>query len=308
MLIFLASTGWGAVNRYVDLNCATPVSPYLSWATAATTISGAVAVAEAGDTVWVTNGLYEVTAQIVVSNAIAVRSVNGPATVTVGRTDPAVTNRIFFINSPGAVLDGLTIFNGLLYSGGGCGVYLNQGLLTNCVVVSNHFSRTIAAAPWSYGAGIYVNTGELRNCTIANNGAYTANYSEGGGVYVKGTATIDNCTIGPMNKAQYGAGMAGNNISMSGSRIWGNESHNRAAGMYLSSGCQVVSCLIESNTMAGVNYGSQAGIQNIWGGCSLCCRGVAQRGFGGYGELHDCGEPCNGYGWHLDSHWRALYR
>lgn len=46
MLIFLASTGWGAVNRYVDLNCATPVSPYLSWATAATTISGAVAVAE----------------------------------------------------------------------------------------------------------------------------------------------------------------------------------------------------------------------------------------------------------------------
>src|SRR5215467_6009082 len=47
-----------AETHYVDMNSGTPVSPYTNWATAAQTIQDAVDASFAGDTVLVTNGVY----------------------------------------------------------------------------------------------------------------------------------------------------------------------------------------------------------------------------------------------------------
>src|SRR5512136_198310 len=74
-----------------------PVAPFATWETAATNIQDAVDAAKNGDTVLVTNGVYNVGGQmtvtnaggevfgnrITVTNAIRLESVNGPLVTTI---------------------------------------------------------------------------------------------------------------------------------------------------------------------------------------------------------------------------------
>ena len=90
-LTLAASAG----THYVDLNDPAPVSPYISWSNAATTIQDAADAASGGDTVLVTNGTYSTGGRAVtgtMANRVAVdkpltlRSVNGPQlTIIQGR-------------------------------------------------------------------------------------------------------------------------------------------------------------------------------------------------------------------------------
>jgi hypothetical protein len=59
LLTFLAaaSSTFGTV-RYVNASSANPAPPYINWASAAKTIQQAVDMAEAGDEILVTNGVY----------------------------------------------------------------------------------------------------------------------------------------------------------------------------------------------------------------------------------------------------------
>ena len=73
--------------RYVNLANTNPAPPYTEWDGAATNIQDAIDMADAGDEIVVTNGVYQTVGDAVnvvaVANPLVVRSVNGPE-VTVG--------------------------------------------------------------------------------------------------------------------------------------------------------------------------------------------------------------------------------
>src|ERR1017187_8412263 len=85
-LSILFAINVSATVRYVDLNCTNTTPPYTDWSTAATNIQDAVTVAQAGEFVVVSNGIYnfggavvygQETNRVALTNAITLTSVNG---------------------------------------------------------------------------------------------------------------------------------------------------------------------------------------------------------------------------------------
>jgi hypothetical protein len=196
----------------------------LGWESPFLTISHALAQDDTA-IVTVADGTYNITAQIVVSKAVTVRSfmdgvyggLHNASNTVVQRSSG--TTRIFSVTNPDAVLDGLTIRNGSgrgdagwngngVFMTNGCtvmnciirdnapadgsylkgaGVHMAGGVLSNCVVTAN------ASGARGGGAGIYANGGQIINCQVLNN---TNNYGwfGGGGIYAN-NAQIINCQV-----------------------------------------------------------------------------------------------------------------
>jgi len=180
-----------AVERYVDASSATPVSPYTSWSTAATTIQDAVDVSSAGDEIIVTNGIYNtggkpatgfsLTNRVCVEIDVTIKSVNGPESTVIVGAGPLSSNAVRGVWLSYGTLSGFTVSNGytigngpLTYQGkeiDGGGIYaLSWGIVTNCIITHN-------VAYYQGGGTAYGNIydSEIRE----NNIAYT--YGGGGG-------------------------------------------------------------------------------------------------------------------------------
>lgn len=224
VLLVLPSFQVSATTRYVDVNNASPASPYTNWVTAATNIQDAVFRAGTGDTVLVTNGIYQYGGYsfngsnrvYIIGKNLTVQSVNGPAvTVIKGYQVPGTTNgnnavRCVYLES-GLTLSGFTLTNGATQTSGtpnGGGIYCQStsALVTNCVIVGN------AAIS---GGGVY--SGTLINCALIGNIAGLPNISSGGGA---AQSTLINCLLAG-NQAGYRGGAA--------------------------AGCTLISCTIASN-------------------------------------------------------------
>jgi hypothetical protein len=222
---------------YVNVNNASPAAPYNSWNIAATNIQQAVDLAASGDTVLVTNGVYAsggrlfsgdtTTNRLVVTNAIVVQSVNGPAvTVIQGYQMPVSTNGVSAIRcvclNNGATLVGFSLRGGATQSAGygggvrcfstnvttrGCvftgnsaasGGAMVAGVANNCIF-SNNFA--IGASGYGYGGAGYA--GIFNNCLFVGNAA-----TYGGAVASPqaGSAILNNCTVYG-NSATNGGGL-----------------------------------------------------------------------------------------------------
>ncbi len=201
-VIVLLAANVTAATLFVDLNCTNPVSPYTNWVTAATNIQDAIDATSDGDTVVVTNGVYQTGGRIMAANltnrvalykAVTVQSVNGPWVTTIqgshtGNGNSAV--RCAWLTN-NATLSGFTLKWGATgtsgdTSGGGVWCASSNVVVANCIIVSNTASL--------YGGGAY--QGTLINCLISSNS------TSGAGGSGACNAVLNNCTV--ISNANYG--------------------------------------------------------------------------------------------------------
>jgi hypothetical protein len=157
-----------AATRYVWQESPSPGPPFATWSTAAHIIQDAVEAAQPGDTVRVTNGVYD---RVIISKAITVESVMGSEVTVIdgggaGRCATLETN---------TVLRGFTLRNGRATEGGG--VY--GGTLYNCTLSGNSVDGF-----HPYGGGAFGST--LYQCRLNDNAASATSgerSSAGGGAY-----------------------------------------------------------------------------------------------------------------------------
>ena len=235
---------------YVSLASANPLSPYLSWDTAATSIQDAIDVsATAGALVLVSNGVYNVggrvvygsmTNRVAVNKPIIVRSVNGPAFTAIEgfmTNDVSAIRCIYLTNN--TMLIGFALTNGATiqgndyvheWTGAGAWCESSSAIVSNCVFVNN-------TAQGDAG-GVY--GGTMVNCTFTNN------YGYDGGAAI--SSSLENCTL--LNNRGYIGGGACNS-SLTGCTLTGNFTYidsDYTANGGGASGCTLTDCVISGNS------------------------------------------------------------
>ena len=220
-----------AATLYVDLNSTAPAAPFDSWATAAPGIQDAVDASNAGDVILIADGHYLLSAEISVTKAITIQSVNGSEAVIV---DGQGAVRCLNLGDSDCVVEGLTITNGYDESwlgGGGIrcganswGASLNP-LIRNCVICGNISEE--------FGGGVY--GGTLVNCTVRGN----TTYGSGGGM---AESAAKNCAVYDNVADCDGGGINGG--SATNCTITGNQANSDGGG---AGWCEVYNCIVCDN-------------------------------------------------------------
>ncbi|MEY2428742.1 MAG: hypothetical protein QOJ40_1627 [Verrucomicrobiota bacterium] len=287
-------------THYVDINGTNASAPFASWATAAANIQDAVDAAEAGDLVLVTNGIYATggrkwfdsgTNRVTLTNAVTLRSVNGPVfTWIVGNrvagTGPALTNaaRCVYMGN-NSVLSGFTLTNGSAgtanYPTGG-GVV--GGLVTNCVLTGNLATNSAGGGAFrstlidcqivgnSASSGGGACACALTRCQVLSNNAITGGGVYGGGVY--GASGVTNCVLAGNSASGSGGGAYG--ATLTGCSI-----SNNIAG----TGGGVNSATVKNSLIVGNRASSGGGTFSSTITNCLVARNTAFSGGGSYGGM-----------------------
>ncbi len=284
LTVLLAALSAFSSEYYVDASRPDDSGAATNWATAKQTIQAAVDVATDGDTVLVTNGVYDIggaiapeylpgwgnmlTNRVCVTNAITVHSVNG-ADVTViqgasdhGTNGPTAVRCVYLLS--GAAMEGFTLQGGHTHAkdgwyydkmGGGALIFTNS-TLTKCILRGN-------TAEYSGGGACCLGGGTLNNCTLIGN----TTAGEGGGAICWGSGMLSNCSIAE-NAATVGGGVILLNGGMlRNCRLTGNIA--TTGGGTFSSGGVLDSCTLTGNTAMYGNglYLTNTVVNNsiIWG-------------------------------------------
>ena len=278
-----------AATRYVDASPHTPVSPYTSWATAATNIQDAINVAGyGGDTILVNDGVYRsgsfvggsiwggVSARIFsMGKPLTIQSVNGPeVTIIKGQSGLACAHLI-----DQSVLSGFTLMNSTNYIvgyAGGVVCYSTNCLVTNCIIANNYCGG-------GGGSSGGISRGTVIDCVVSNNQSFcggavsnvlinctlVSNYGSYGGAY---RASLTNCLLVANVASSQGGGAAAfsflKNCTASNNATTGGN----GGGLF---NCTANDSLISSN-----RTGSGTGGGTFLCGLSNC---VVQNNFSGSG-------------------------
>lgn len=284
-----------AADRFVDRNNPAPESPFIAWAKAATNIQDAVNAADPGDTIWVTNGVYDggyglvnmdSTTRVAITKALVLRSVNGPAVTTISGEDPIGRIRCVYLTN-GAQLIGFTLQNGAaqIFSGpnfqkSGGGIYSEPGaIVSNCVVIGGY---AVSLGGGACGNGMYFDTqfisnsanhgggtcsGTFTRCSFSNNSATWYGGGVRAGQYVE--CRLDN------NQAREGGGAY--QAELTNCWLAGNAATNLGGGATRST---LNNCTLARNSCQAVGGGLSYSIFNA---CCLSNNTATTNGGGAYG-------------------------
>jgi len=246
-----------AADYFVWRDNPNPEPPYTSWSTAATTIQEAVDQTAVGDTVYVTNGVYDtggalyngLTNRVVITKAITVRSIE---------TNPALTiiKGRFHSGEPGVAG---TITNGL--SAIRCVYLANQASLIGFTLTNGATDVNASGKNASLvnGGGVYCGgvSASVSNCVIAGNAAG----NNGGGTYY---GSLFNCTVTDNTAELFGGGV--NNGYLVGCTLTGNRGGTGGGATY----CTFISNCTFVGNMATDHGGGIAGSSAMRSDVSDC--------------------------------------
>jgi len=220
-------------------------------------IQKAVDAAKPGDTVLVTNGVYQTggtgDTQVRVTKPLALRSVNGPGVTVI---DGLKARRCAYLGT-NTVLSGFTLTKGNADHGGGV-LCEASGVVTNCVITSNvafvgggAYGGTLYGCTlpgntaWYWGGGAY--GGTLHNCTVTGNAAS----GSGGGAC---DATLHNCILAANLAGNMGGGTGGGALggTFYNCTVTGNSSWGRAVVGGVSD-ATLYNCIVSSNECGNYN-------------------------------------------------------
>ena len=264
-----------APQMFVDSNCATPVCPYKTRATAANTLGAAVGAltnnASANQTIIggvdivVLKGSRSNDTGFFLATPVTIRgeSVN-PADAEI--VDQVSGSRAFTITHADAVVSNLTISgSGLMKNGGQGGhIRMTAGKVSNCVIKNG---RAAGAAKGSgHGGNVWMSGGRLERCLVsggtANWGGFAGADCFGMGLYASG-GTIDSCFFKD-NRDDNNDGRNYGSVCLAGAATLinctvtgGYSRYDTAAGIYVNAAAaKVVNCV------AYGNYGNKSPIVN----------------------------------------------
>ena len=202
-----------------------------------------------GDTVLVTNGVYETGGKAVqgsqnrvtLDKPIAVQSVNGPTGTIIHGSGSL---RCAYLTN-GAILAGFTLTNGLSSYGGGVFCESSSAVLSNCVLTGNTADN---------GGGAY--GGTLYNCSLIGNSSISPSPVGGGGTY---NAILFKCAL--INNSAYTMGGGAYNGTLSNCTLMGNSAGIVGGGTYNATlyNCTVISNTAVNNAGGGACYGTLYG-------------------------------------------------
>ncbi len=264
------------------------VSPDTTDATAESSATFRATLAAAADdtVIKVRAGVYYLPEECFLTNAVTVCAAEGVAKEDVvfkyleNKTVYKNGHRLFSVMNASATLSGVTIDGGYL-NGSGANVYLESGIVTNCVIRNG--TQTHGG---SGGGGVAIlSAGTLSHCVISNNASTVSsydNYFGGGGIYTKDgkvsgstySIVIRNCLV------------VDNLIKATGSNRGGG-------GIFIpsiyGSGAEVVNCTIVGNKTTGTSSQPCAGVVALTGRVRNCLIGENVIPDGVSDSQKDCG-------------------
>lgn len=281
LMLLMAAVAAAATTNTYHVVAGNPgaQAPFDTWDKAAADIQTAVNRASAdlvpGTTecvVLVSNGTYNLTGQITVTNGIVLRSLSGRDATFINGNFPAYTNRCLFITGD-ATVDGFTLTNGYAAAfgatpattnlGGGIYAYGCNALIQNCTIVMNATLTNGATGNCGLGGGVALGAGasQLRDCYIATNRTITQSTGAGGIYLHEWTGVVANCTITTNLGASLGSGTgAGIFLTSSSAGVISNCTISRNlcrfnAGVQLAGGALLTDCVIANNWSLNGNGG-----------------------------------------------------